>query len=277
MSTGFSILPASTSIPLDAAGKGSASFTVTNQTGHPVRARVTLTFLGDPQPPREWIIPPEVTERDLAVDGAQQFTVLIVVPPKSPGGTYLFRLDAVSTALPDEEWAHSPEVHFIVPEPEKEPEPEPEPEPPVDLRKGYVESLVGCLLGAFVAGLAVAIPLRALGFLADGINNNDLGALADVVRILLTPVAFWVGGAAGVIWNLRRTGFERPYETAVPTFLIFIPWAVIVLVIVAAVSNAIGEFPGKEFVLEIGFGFVIALLPPLVGRAIFRYRTTKGL
>jgi hypothetical protein len=274
MSTGFSILPASTSIPLDAAGKGSASFTVTNQTGHAVRVRVGVTVLGDPVTPKEWIIPPEVTERDLAIDGAQQFAVLVAVPPKSPGGTYLFRLDAVSTVLPDEEWAHSPEVHFVVPEPEKEPEPEPDPKPPVDVRKGYVESLVGCLLGAFVAGLAVAIPLRVVGLLA---GDGDVGDLADVIRILLTPVAFWVGGAAGVIWNLRRKGFERPYETAVPTFLIFIPWAVIVLVIVAAVSNAMGEFPGKEFVLEIGFGFVIAFLPPLVGRAIFRYRTTKGL
>lgn len=272
MSTAFAILPASTTVPLDGAGHGSASFTVTNQTGRALRVRVSVTPAGNPLPPAEWLTPPQTPERDLAADGALQFTVLVDVPPRSPGGTYNFRLDAVSVELPDEEWAHSPLVHFVVPEPEKEPDPIPK--PPPEVGKGYVESLTGCLIGAFAAGFAVAIPLRILGLIA---GPGDLGEMFDLLRVLATPIAFWIGGTAGVIWYLRRRGFERQYETAMPTLLIFIPSALVIGLMGIAAANALPSFTGKDIVLPIVFGLLIAVLPPLAGRAIFRFRTTGGL
>jgi hypothetical protein len=264
MSTGFSILPASTSVPLDAADKGAASFTVTNQTGHAVRVRVTVTLLGNPATPKEWIIPPEVTERDLAIDGAQQFTVLVAVPPNSPGGTYLFRMDAVSTVLPDEEWAHSPEVHFVVPEPQKEPEPEPQKPPPIT-RKGYVESVIGCEIGAVGLGLLFGVPGRIL----REVGLGDIGGLLSIIA----PIAFWIGSFLGVVWYLRRTQIEGAYETALPTGLIVLPWALVVGVVVLALAEPLGGIPGANVIGPIIAGFLIALVPPLPGRAIFRYRT----
>ena len=160
MSTAFAVLAASTSVPLDTARKGSASFTVTNQTGTAVRVRVAVTVAGDLAAPMEWLTPPEVAEKDLAADGAQQFTVLVRVPPESAAGTYGFRLDAVSTRLPDEEWGQSPVVQFVVPEPLPEPIEEPIPVPKVE-PKGYVESAAGALLGGFAGGLGAAL----IGFL----------------------------------------------------------------------------------------------------------------
>jgi alpha-galactosidase-like protein len=272
MSTAFAILPASTTVPLDEAGHGSASFTVTNQTGRALRVRVSVTPAGNPLPPAGWLTPPENPERDLAADGALQFTVLVAVPSGSPGGTYNFRLDAVSVELPDEEWAHSPLVHFVVPEPPTEPEPIPEPVP--DVRKGYVESLIGCLTGAFAAGLGVAVPLRILSLV---VGSGDLRDKFDLVRIVAAPVAFWIGGTVGVIWYLRRKAFDGVYDTAVPTLLIFIPSAVIFGFLGIAAANALPSFPGKDILLPIVFGLPIAIPPPLIGRAIFRFRTLRHL
>jgi len=273
MSTAFSILPASTAITLDAAGKGAASFTVTNQTGHAVRVRVSVTPVGDPLPPAEWLKPPEITERDLAIDGAAQFTVLVAVPPKSAAGTYLFRLDAVSTQLPDEEWAHSPEVHFVVPETPDEPPPPPPPPPPT--RKGYVESLIGCELGAMGLGLLFAVPSKLLR-----IAGNDNGPLNDigVLLLIVTPIAFLVGSAVGIVWYLRRQGIDGPYETALPTALILIFWAIFAIVVLLLAGTALGlNFPGNDIVFGIAAGLLTALVPPLIGRAIYRFRSTGGL
>jgi hypothetical protein len=275
MSTAFSILPASTTIPLDEAGKGTASFTVTNQTGHPVRVHVSVTPVGDPLPPIGWLTPPEINERDLAIDGAAQFSVLVTVPEKSPAGTYLFRLDAVSTQLPDEEWAHSPEVHFVVPEPPEEPPPPPPPPPPA--RKGYVESLIGSELGAMGVGLAIGVPARILRLVAEGAGNNDLKELFELVSFIVVPLAFWVGAAIGIVWYLRRTRIDGVYETALPAGLILPIWALILLPVAFFVANVLGNFDPKEEILAILFGLLIALVPPLVGRAIYRFRTTGGL
>jgi hypothetical protein len=288
MSTGFSILPASTSVPLDAAGKGSASFTVTNQTGHPVRARVSVTLLGDPQPSKDWIIPPEITERDLAIDGAQQFTVLVAVPPESPGGTYLFRLDAVSTALPDDEWAHSPEVHFVVPEPEKEPEPEPDKPPPQP--KGYIETAAGALLGGLAGGLGVGlvglVGVVLVAGLPTGPSSGDFFKdLAErigtvlvlaLLAILIAGIALWVGAAIGVFLFLRSRGFLEPARTALPVLVLLPIWAALLLFVLSKLPDM--NLPGfVGIILSLGIAAIVILVPALAARAIFRFRTTGRL
>lgn len=288
MSTAFSILPASTTIPLDAAGKGAASFTVTNQTGHPVRVRVNVTPVGTPSPPIEWLTPPDVAERDIAVDGAAQFTVLVAVPDKSPGGTYVFRLDAVSTQLPDEEWAHSPEVHFAVPEPPPEPEPEPEKPPPEP--KGYIETVAGALLGGLGGGLGIAAIGTLLVVLAAGIPTGpstgdfwkDLfDALAPVLALLflflfLTALALWFGAAIGAFLFLRSRSFREPARTALPILVLLPIWTVLLLVVIGLLPSAsLPDFAGLIVLLILAV--VVIVVPALVARAIFRFRTTGGL
>jgi hypothetical protein len=295
MSTAFAILPASTSVPLDEAGKGSASFTVTNQTGSPVRVRVAVTAAGDLAAPTEWLTPPEVAEKDLAADGAQQFTVLVNVPPGSAAGSYAFRLDAVSTRLPDEEWGQSPLVQFVVPEPL--PEPIEEPETPKVEPKGYVESAAGALLGGFAGGLGAALigflvlvlvaGLPATGgtettgnFLADlfaTLGAAFIGFIALLILVMiLTALGFWIGAALGVFYFLRLRGFTEPARTALPTAFLLPIWAIALLVALSWLP----DFDVPNIVSWIVAFLVAALViavPALTGRALFRFRTTGGL
>ncbi|CAN5648799.1 hypothetical protein BH23CHL6_BH23CHL6_01070 [soil metagenome] len=278
----FAILPASTTVPLDGAGHGSASFTVTNQTGRPVRVRVAITAVGELPPPMEWLTPPPSAERDLATDGAQQFTVLVDVPARSPGGAYQFRLDAISVELPDEEWAHSPQVHFVVPEPEPipdEPTPEPPPEP-----KGYLETSAGALLGGFAGGLGAGLIGAIALVVAAGLPTpgTDFGeALGQVILLVVLVVIFvalsvWIGAALGVLLFLRSRGFAEPGRTVLLTALLLPIWAAVLLFLISRLPEI--ELPGPvSLIVLLLIGAVIILLPALAGRAIFRFRTTGGL
>ncbi|HYI21810.1 MAG TPA: hypothetical protein VEX62_04155 [Candidatus Limnocylindrales bacterium] len=288
MSTAFAVLPASTSVPIDAAGKGSASFTVTNQTGSTVRVRVLVTPAGDLAAPTEWLTPPEVTERDLAADGAQQFTVLVNVPPRSAAGSYGFRLDAVSTRLPDEEWGQSPLVQFVVPEPL--PEPIEEPDTPKPAAKGYVETAAGALLGGFAGGVGVglvgALALFVAAELPSGPGSGDpfqdfLDALGTILVlaflvVILTGLALWIGAAVGVFMFLRARGFAEPQRTALPTAVLLPIWAVVVVFLITRLPDF--DLPTiVSLIVVFVVGALIVVVPALIGRAIFRFRTTGGL
>jgi len=288
MSSAFAILPASTSIELDAAGNGSASFTVTNQLGRPVRVRVDVTPAGAVPAPAGWLTPPVEAERDLATDGAEQFKVLVAVPAKSPAAAYTFRLDAVSTELPDEEWAHSPEVHFVVPEPAPEPKPEPD-KPPVPMPKGYVESAAGALLGGLAAGLGVGVIGVIALVLASGLPTSSSGDffkdLLDVLGtiiilvflvVIVVALAIWIGAATGIFLFLRARGFSEPGRTALPAGAILPVWATLLLFLISKLPDL--DLPSiAALVLTIVLAVVIVVVPALAGRAIFRFRTTGGL
>lgn len=277
----FGITPASTAIPLDEAGQGVGSFTVSNETNHPIRVSTSVTATGVPPPPKEWLVGPEHPERDLAVDGSDQFTVQVSVPAGSAGGTFGFRLDAVSVELPDEEWAHGPEVTFVVPEPPLPPPPPDEPPPP-PVKKGYVETAAGALLGGFGGGigggLIATLMLVVVGHVPLG---GDFGtALGTVIgllilAVLLTLVALWVGVPLGAYLFLKSQGFVEPFRTAIPIAFFFPVWSVL-LVIVA--GNLKLDLPGPVALVLTLVGLALAIVvPALAGRALYRFRTTGGL
>jgi hypothetical protein len=287
VSSAFAILPASTSIELDPTRGGSASFTVTNQLGRPVRVRVEVTPAGDKPAPKEWLTPPAEPERDLATDGSEQFKVLVAVPDKVAGGTYTFRLDAVSTELPDEEWAHSPEVHFLVPDPAPDPQPEPQ-KPPPPMPKGYIESAAGALLGGFAGGLGVGVIGVIALVLASGLPTTSSGdPLKDIFNTLGTAIvlavlvmivvliAIWVGAATGIYLFLKSRGFPDPGRTALPAAVILPVWATVLLFLLSKLNI---DLPGVVgLVLTLVLAIVVIVVPALAGRAIFRFRTTGGL
>jgi len=108
----FTITTPSSTIPLDAKGRGEMAFTVANASGRTLRGRVSvvpqgaaqsagLTLSGEP-------------ERDFPVGGVQQFTVQVTVPPATKEGSYTFRLDACSVQNPDEDYTQGPTVSFAV-------------------------------------------------------------------------------------------------------------------------------------------------------------------
>jgi hypothetical protein len=108
----FSITAATETIPLDAQGRGSTTFTVSNTSGQIRRGRARLV----PSDPGQasWLSVEGETERNFAADGTHQFAVRVAAPPGTPAGSYTFGLDMVSVENPDEEWSQGPKVRFEV-------------------------------------------------------------------------------------------------------------------------------------------------------------------
>uniref|UniRef100_S0DE06 Uncharacterized protein n=1 Tax=termite gut metagenome TaxID=433724 RepID=S0DE06_9ZZZZ len=115
-------------IQLDPTRRGPASFTVSNVTGRPVRAR--LFVLPGANTDAAWFaIAPEgvaaapvggqtAAERSLPVAGTATVEVTVSVPPDAPAGTASFTLGAALEEAPDRLTA-SPTVTFEIPPAEK--------------------------------------------------------------------------------------------------------------------------------------------------------------
>jgi hypothetical protein len=108
----FSITAATDTIPLDAQGRGSTTFTVSNISGQLRRGRARLV----PSDPghASWLSVEGDAERNFAADGTHQYTVRVAAPPGTAAGSYTFGLDVVSVENPDEEWSQGPKVRFEV-------------------------------------------------------------------------------------------------------------------------------------------------------------------
>jgi hypothetical protein len=109
----FSITAATDTVRLDAQGRGSTTFTVSNISGRARRGRARLIPTDPGQ--ASWLSLDGEAERDFTADGTQQYTVRAAVPPGTPPGRHTFGLDVVSVENPDEEWSQGPKVAFEVP------------------------------------------------------------------------------------------------------------------------------------------------------------------
>ncbi|MBN1205931.1 MAG: LamG domain-containing protein [Myxococcaceae bacterium] len=115
MPRSFAITTSVPSVPLNGSGQGEFTFTVSNALGRPVRARAVIEPEGQLQ--RGWVMISGEAERELALDGTQNYAVKVSTPPGVPEGTYSFRLVVVDVANPDEEFAIGPSVAFQVQRP----------------------------------------------------------------------------------------------------------------------------------------------------------------
>lgn len=152
----FAVSALSNSVKLDANRQGEVSFSVTNNSGHQVRAGARLELASNPggQVPAPTVAPasgpgtatiattspapaatikwlsfveegqpaapaanPQYTERDFNIGSTQQFRVRIAAPPNAPGGTQTFYVHFTDVQMPDEEFTDSPIVGFEVPAP----------------------------------------------------------------------------------------------------------------------------------------------------------------
>ncbi|MFL5674986.1 MAG: hypothetical protein ACJ779_08270 [Chloroflexota bacterium] len=278
MATAFVITTATNTVLLGAGRTGTAVFTVTNQTGHAVRARATLTAVDPTQ--AAWLTLAGLAERDYPIGGTEQLSVSVAVPPEAPAGRYPFRLDVVSVLLPDEEWAQGPVVAFeIATTPEPVPVPKPEPVEP----RGYVETLAGALLGGIVLGLLLGGIGLGLGLLASGKAVDLSGAIGAIIGAVLLAgflgfIGMWIGAIAGAGLTLRLRRFAEPWRTALPLGLLFPIWAIVAVVIVFSVSDALNASGGIAGFVTVVLAMALAIAPPaLGGRAWARWRKTGGL
>ena len=108
----FTITAATDNAKPDQSGRAEVALTVTNISGRNLRGRAKVV----PQDPADnsWFQIAGNAERDFTIGGTQQFTVHITVPKTAKPGKHSFRLDAVSTELPDEEYTQGPNIGVAV-------------------------------------------------------------------------------------------------------------------------------------------------------------------
>ncbi len=111
----FAITTAANSVPLDGSRKGQIVFTVSNTSVRAVRGRARIA--PDGAAAATWFALADGAEREFTVNGTQQYTVQIAVPPTIAAGNYTVRLDMVGVDNPDEDFTQGPSVTFAVPEP----------------------------------------------------------------------------------------------------------------------------------------------------------------
>ncbi|MEO8286257.1 MAG: hypothetical protein ABI670_07445 [Chloroflexota bacterium] len=264
MASTLAITAATSNVLLDAQRRGEASFTVSNASGRPLRARVSVV----PAPPAEaaWFAVLGTNERDFAVNGAQQFTVNIVAPPSVAPGNYAFRMDAVGVENPDDDFVRGPAVAFevtgvAVVQP--------------TAKKGYLAALLGSTIGLLV-GVAIGFLLGALvGGLLGGISSGAGGIASTAMQ--------WAGALLGAVlgcgFALRTGGFNYFAETPLILAGVGPVWAAIEVGILLLI--------GSPRILTDGGTPALALLcistpigvfvPPLVARAITLFWKTKQL
>ncbi|MGC5224690.1 hypothetical protein ACPW96_19165 [Micromonospora sp. DT81.3] len=104
------------SVALDAGRSGSGSFTVSNMTGRPVRARVLV--LPGAGADASWFQVVGESERAMPVAGTATVDVAVKVPEKVPAGAFSFVVGAALEEAPDQV-VSGPTVAFQVPDPKK--------------------------------------------------------------------------------------------------------------------------------------------------------------
>jgi len=264
MDSAFSITTTTNAIVLDAAGRSAAVFTVNNQTGRSVRVRTDVSAF--PPTPAAWFSIDGASERIYPPGGAEAVTVLVAAGAPAPPGQYAFRLDAVSVDRPDEEWGHGPSVGFEV----TAPKPPPPPPPPKE-RRGYLETVLGAVAGAFLAILLsviiglIVVKIAFPGFLEPVILRLYLlGGLTLAVAL---------AGAIGAVVALGRRGIidSDPWRTALAFGVV--ATAALTLVEIAVVKAFdLGTTHLGVFALTIIVTLLVIIPAALAGRAYARFR-----
>lgn len=113
MPDAFAVTTPTTTVTLDTSRVGQVSFTVSNISGRPLRARLR-PLTQDPMK-AEWLTVTGAAQRDFALGATEVFVVSVAVPADVPAGTYSFRGDAVGEDQPDEDFAQGPTVALTVP------------------------------------------------------------------------------------------------------------------------------------------------------------------
>ena len=263
MASELAITATTNQIELGEGRLAETSFTVTNTGGSPLRARVKVT----PAAPAlvDWFTIGGEFERSFPVDGTQQFTVQVLVPPTVATGTYSFRLDAQNVATPDEEYAQGPSVAFsIVDRPIV-----------VTKRKGYVATLIGCVVG-LLAGVAIGF---LLGTIVGSILGGTSSGAGGIVSMALTWVLGLAGGVFGAGFALRLGNYDHFTETITALAVALPVWiGLVVLILFLIGSPRILEEGGTPALLLLCISGPIGLIvPPLAARAIVLFMKTGKL
>jgi beta-lactam-binding protein with PASTA domain len=188
----ISIPEGASQLKLDSQGRGSVHYTVKSLTRIPIDARavpipVPATPL-DPNHPiaKGWVKIEGKPERHFEVNAEDSFTLAVCVPPKSPAGTYSFRLDVVSVARTDE-GDSGPVVTFKVVAAE-----------PVKPKWGLIAAIIAAVV--VVGGVTTWLVLRnSGGGMPNVVGMNISDATTALTRVnvrIQQPIVTRVAGAS---------------------------------------------------------------------------------
>lgn len=104
----FAITTTTTSLRTDARGRADSAFTVTNVSGGALRGRIEIRAATTSQ--QSWFTLAGDVEREFAANATHPVTVQISVPAGAPVAPCSFRIDVVSSANPDEDYAEGPTI-----------------------------------------------------------------------------------------------------------------------------------------------------------------------
>jgi len=109
-------------LKLDSQGRATVQYSVQNVSARPIDARAILVALPQSNPPdsnhpvqKGWIKIVGSTDQKFDTGKGGTYTVNIAVPPRSPAGTYSYRLDVVSINKPDEGDVSAPLKFTVAP------------------------------------------------------------------------------------------------------------------------------------------------------------------
>lgn len=108
----FAITATPETLALDAQGRGEVSFSVTNTSARPLRARARVVPLGAAQ--AAWFEAPTEPEQTLAAGATHAYRVGLRLPAGVAPGQFSVRLDVDSVERPDEDFTEGPAVAFAV-------------------------------------------------------------------------------------------------------------------------------------------------------------------
>ncbi|MCW5981493.1 MAG: PASTA domain-containing protein [Bryobacteraceae bacterium] len=131
--------------------RGETTFTVTNNTDAPIDCRIDLDV--DPPAKTEWLTVKNTRFTLAKAGGFDQVTVKLQAPVDAEG-QYSFRIIAVSTKLPDEDFTRGPTISFTLAR-----KPAPPPPPPI---KWWMILIAAVILLGIVGGI-LSLVLRDKG------------------------------------------------------------------------------------------------------------------
>jgi hypothetical protein len=175
--TPFAITAAAPSVRLGEDRTGSATFTVSNTAGQPIRAEARI-WTEQPEA-SSWMRIDGLAEQEFPPGASRQFTVRFAPPATVPAGSYAFRLDLISRERPDDESAMGQAATVEVPPPPVTTKP----------RRRFPWWLVAVAIAVLVvAGLVVrACTAPEQLTVPDLVGRNLDAARAELQKAKLTP------------------------------------------------------------------------------------------
>jgi len=110
----FAIDCPTTSIQLDASGRGSVVLTITNTSAASIDGRLRLAGAGTSPATEAWLTISDPAESRYKPNESKRFSVAISVPPSQADGTFLFRAETYAVANPNEDFTSGPEISITV-------------------------------------------------------------------------------------------------------------------------------------------------------------------